>query len=253
MELDLLNIQVVEQFHLLFLTQLGARFDKKLYALKGGCNLRFFWKSIRYSKDIDLDVLTIAKQTLQKNIRQILDAPGFKRILQTAKLELTSISEPKQTSTTQRWKIHLRSQASAADLPTRIEFSRRNNFDPGIEFGPADSEIVAAYNLRPVIASHYGLETAFNQKIDALINRKETQARDVFDLEFLSQRGAKGSAVKMNKDSLIKASEITLSVSYDQFLSQVVSYLLPEYHEYYRSRNAWDRIQENVIRTLEAL
>jgi len=253
MELDLLNIQVVEQFHLLFLTQLGARFDKKLYALKGGCNLRFFWKSIRYSKDIDLDVLTIAKQTLQKNIRQILDAPGFKRILQTAKLELTSISEPKQTSTTQRWKIHLRSQASAADLPTRIEFSRRNNFDPGIKFGPADSEIVAAYNLRPVIASHYGLETAFNQKIDALINRKETQARDVFDLEFLSQRGAKGSAVKMNKDSLIKASEITLSVSYDQFLSQVVSYLLPEYHEYYRSRNAWDRIQENVIRTLDAL
>jgi len=253
MEPDLLNIQAVEQFHLLFLTQLGARFDKKLYALKGGCNLRFFWKSIRYSKDIDLDVHTIAKQTLQKNIRQILDAPGFKRILQTAKLELTSISEPKQTSTTQRWKIHLRSQASAADLPTRIEFSRRNNFDPGIEFGPADSEIVAAYNLRPVIARHYGLETAFNQKIDALINRKETQARDVFDLEFLSQRGAKGSAVKMDKDSLIKASEITLSVSYDQFLSQVVSYLLPEYHEYYRSRNAWDRIQENVIRTLEAL
>ncbi len=211
MELDLLNIQAVEQFHLLFLTQLGARFDKKLYALKGGCNLRFFWKSIRYSKDIDLDVHTIAKQTLQKNISQILDAPGFKRILQTAKLELTSISEPKQTSTTQRWKIHLRSQASAADLPTRIEFARRNNFDPGIEFGPADSEIVAAYNLRPVIASHYGLETAFNQKIDALINRKETQARDVFDLEFLSQRGAKGSAVKMDKDRLIKASEITLS------------------------------------------
>ena len=226
---------------------------KNYTRLKGGCNLRFFWKSIRYSKDIDLDVHTIAKQTLQKNISQILDAPGFKRILQTAKLELTSISEPKQTSTTQRWKIHLRSQASAADLPTRIEFSRRNNFDPGIEFGPADIEIVAAYNLRPVIASHYGLETAFNQKIDALINRKETQARDVFDLEFLSQRGAKGSAVKMDKDSLIKASEITLSVSYDQFLSQVVSYLLPEYHEYYRSRNAWDRIQENVIRTLEAL
>ena len=253
MKPDLLNIQAVEQFHLLFLTQLGARFDKKLYALKGGCNLRFFWKSIRYSKDIDLDVHTIAKQTMQKNIRQILDASGFKRILQTAKLELTSISEPKQTSTTQRWKIHLRSQASAADLPTRIEFSRRNNFDPGIEFGPADSEIVAAYKLRPVIASHYGLETAFNQKIDALINRKETQARDVFDLEFLSQRGAKGSAVKMDKDSLIKASEITLSVSYDQFLSQVVSYLLPEYHEYYRSRKAWDRIQENVIRALEAL
>src|SRR5439155_22476456 len=111
----------------------------------------------------DLDVHNIAKQTLQKNIRKILDETRFKRIQQTAKLALTSIFEPKQTSTTQRWKIHLRSQASAADLPTRIEFSRRNNFDPGIEVGPADSEIVAAYKLRPVIASHYGRETAFNQ------------------------------------------------------------------------------------------
>lgn len=252
MKPDLSNIQAVEQFHLLFLTQLGARFEKKLYALKGGCNLRFFWKSIRYSEDIDLDVHTIAKETLQKNVRQILDAPGFKRILQAAKLELTSISEPKQTATAQRWKIHLHSEASGADLPTRIEFSRRN-FDPGIEFGPADSEIIAAYHLRPVIASHYGLETAFNQKIEALISRKETQARDVFDLDFLIQRGAKGSAVKMDRDSLTKASEITLSVSYDQFLSQVVAYLLPEYHEYYRNRKAWDLIQENVMRTLEAL
>src|SRR5207247_4118429 len=187
----------------------------------------------RYSKDIDLDVRTNAKGILQKNIRQILDAQGFKRILQTAKLEVTSIPEPKQSSTTQRWKIHLRSQASAADLPTRIEFSRRNNFDPGIEFGPADGEIVAAYKLRPVIASHYGIESAFNQKIDALINRKETQARYVFDLEFLSQRGAKGSAVKIFFFKQKTAYEITLSVSYDQFLSQVVSYLLPEYHEYY--------------------
>ena len=252
MDPDLLSIQVVEQFHLLFLTQLGARLDKKFYALKGGCNLRFFWKGIRYSEDMDIDVHTIAEQTLQKNVRQILDAPGFKRILQATKIELTSISEPKQTSTTQRWKIHLQSESSGADLPTRIEFSRRN-FDPGIEFGPADNEIVAAYNLRPVILSHYGLETALNQKIEALIKRKETQARDIFDLEFLSQRGAKGSAVKMDKESLTKASEITLSVSHDQFLSQVVSYLLPEYHEYYRSREAWDRIQENVIRTLEAL
>src|ERR1700687_4137833 len=135
MDPDLLSIQAVEQFHLLFLTQLGARLDKKFYALKGGCNLRFFWKSIRYSEDLDLDVRTIAEQTLQKNVRQILDAPGFKRILHAAKMELTSISEPKQTSTTQRWKIHLQSESSGVDLPTRIEFSRRN-FDPGIEIGP---------------------------------------------------------------------------------------------------------------------
>ena len=32
----------------------GAHVDKSLFALKGGCNLRFFLKSIRYSENIDL-------------------------------------------------------------------------------------------------------------------------------------------------------------------------------------------------------
>jgi predicted nucleotidyltransferase component of viral defense system len=249
---DLSNIQAVEQFHLLFLAQLGARLDKKLYALKGGCNLRFFFKSIRYSEDIDFDVRTIAPQTLRKNARQILDAPGFRRILRAANIQLTHISEPKQTTTTQRWKVHLQFEGSGADLPTSIEFSRRK-FDPGVVFAPADMEIVAAYNLRPIFASHYDLETAFNQKLGALINRRETQARDIFDLDFLSQKGATGSAIKMDKKMVVNASELVSSVSYEQFLGQVVAYLLPEYRAYYQDPKIWDEIQKNVVRTLEAL
>jgi predicted nucleotidyltransferase component of viral defense system len=246
------NVQAVERFHLVFLAQLGTRLDKKLYALKGGCNLRFFWKSVRYSGDIDFDVHTIAKETLQNNIRKILEGPALTQTLRAARIQLTHISEPKQTPTTQRWKVHIQTESSGIDLPTRIEFSRRK-FDPGIVFGPADSEIITAYNLRPVIASHYGLETAFSQKVAALLNRKETQARDIFDLEFLSQRGATGSAVKIDRTRLATACEIVMSVTHEQFLSQVVAYLPPEYHDYYRTRKTWDTIREHVIRTLEAL
>src|SRR5438034_6483313 len=105
MEPDLLHIQAVEQFHLLFLVQLGARIDKKLYSLKGGCNLRFFWKSIRYSQDIDFDVHTIDRETLRKNVNRILKDTGFRRILTPHKIEILQFSEPKQTDTTQRWKV----------------------------------------------------------------------------------------------------------------------------------------------------
>ncbi len=52
------TIQYVELFHLLFLDQLGRKLDKSFYALKGGCNLRFFMKSIRYSEDVDIDIRT---------------------------------------------------------------------------------------------------------------------------------------------------------------------------------------------------
>ena len=46
--------QVVEMFHLVFLRALVAKGDDKaLFALKGGCNLRFYFGSLRYSEDID--------------------------------------------------------------------------------------------------------------------------------------------------------------------------------------------------------
>jgi len=40
--LILQQVEYVERFHLLFLAQLGHNLDKSCYALKGGCNLRFF-------------------------------------------------------------------------------------------------------------------------------------------------------------------------------------------------------------------
>ncbi len=67
--------QTIEIFHLLFLRAFGARVDKALFALKGGCNLRFFLKSIRYSEDMDLDIQTMAVGTLQNNVNRLLEAP----------------------------------------------------------------------------------------------------------------------------------------------------------------------------------
>ena len=55
----------VELFHLLFMEQLSQKLDKHLYALKEGCNLRFFFNSVRYSEDIDIDVHTVAVDTLK--------------------------------------------------------------------------------------------------------------------------------------------------------------------------------------------
>ncbi|HVE44759.1 MAG TPA: nucleotidyl transferase AbiEii/AbiGii toxin family protein, partial [Gammaproteobacteria bacterium] len=80
----MINVQsTIEIFHLLFLQQLEKQMDKKLYALKGGCNLRFFFKSIRYSEDIDFDVTTISKTTLEKKVSKILSSVNFSRILQS--------------------------------------------------------------------------------------------------------------------------------------------------------------------------
>src|SRR5471030_2169288 len=93
--------QCVELFHLLFLSQLGRKLDKKLYALKGGCNMRFYFNSIRYSEDMDIDIQIVNKDTLYKNVNQIFNSTSFKYILQTYDIGILNTSAPKQTATTQ--------------------------------------------------------------------------------------------------------------------------------------------------------
>jgi predicted nucleotidyltransferase component of viral defense system len=159
--------QTIEIFHLLFLRAFGARVDKSFFALKGGCNLRFFFKSIRYSEDMDLDIRTVAVGTLRNNVRHILEAQSFAQALRTQGIELARTSQPKQTETTQRWKLALRITESGAEVPTKIEFSRRGlTSDRTVE--PVDAEIIRTYRLYPVIVQHYSLQSAFAQKFQLL-------------------------------------------------------------------------------------
>ncbi|MEY2487774.1 MAG: Nucleotidyl transferase AbiEii toxin, Type system [Verrucomicrobiota bacterium] len=226
--------------------------DKNLYALKGGCNLRFFWKSIRYSEDIDFDVRTIGRETLRKNVNHILNAPGFRQILRSSKLEITQRTEPKQTDTTQRWKVHLLIEGTSTDLPTKIEFSRRQ-FEEDLSFGPIDSEVARLHSLRPILASHYGWTAAFTQKVVALALRTQTQARDIFDLALLYDQKDPAAEIDIDTKILTSACENIAGISFEQFKSQVVAYLMPEYQDHYGSRRTWDELQERVMNIVESL
>src|SRR5262245_20559084 len=113
--------QAIEIFHLHFLRAFSTRVDKALFALKGGCNLRFYHRSIRYSEDMDLDIRTLATGTLRSNVETVLEATSFRHTLRSQQLEITESSAPKQTQTTQRWKIHLRLLDTGVTVPTKIE------------------------------------------------------------------------------------------------------------------------------------
>lgn len=244
--------QAIEVFHLLFLRALSTRVDPALYVLKGGCNLRFFFKSIRYSEDIDLDVRTIAVPTLTKNVGAVLSAPAFARTLRAQRMTLRNVAAPKQTQTTQRWKVQIRLDDFAQDIPTKIEFSRRR-FSPDLVHEPVDSEIINGYRLYPVLVQHYTMFAAFAQKVEALALRNETQARDLFDLKLLVDAGARGPVVESIQKILPAAIENAMSIHYDAFAGQVLVYLEPEYQTHYGSRKIWSQIQDEVVRALETL
>ncbi len=245
------NQQYVELFHLLFLDFLGRKVDKRFYALKGGCNLRFYMRSFRYSEDMDLDVEKIPKEKLEDIVTGILKSKPFTEILKAKGMAINKWSTPKQTDTTQRWKIGLQIHSSDILLPTKIEFSRRG-MKQHVTFETVDSELIRTYQLTPIMANHYDAQAAYEQKIEALITRSAIQARDVFDLYILLGMGALHSISNKNlKERLDEAISNALSVTFDIFKSQVFSFLHEDYQARYNDEGIWNDMVLNVVQFLE--
>src|ERR1017187_2287369 len=243
--------QSIELFHLIFVAHLGRRVDKALFAIKGGCNLRFYCRSIRYSEDIDFDIRTMAPATLARNVDTILSSPAFTQALRVKLIEIEHVTSAKQTDTTQRWKIGIRLAGGPA-IPAKVEFSRRRGLDEGYLLEPVEAELIRTYELYPVLAQHYSREAAFRQKIVALSRRNETQARDIFDLKLLLDGGAGKEKLPAGTAAEIpRAIENMMTIGFDEFSGQVRAYLTSDYQEYYGSRKVWEALQQEVVNALE--
>ncbi|MBS2020902.1 MAG: nucleotidyl transferase AbiEii/AbiGii toxin family protein [Deltaproteobacteria bacterium] len=243
--------QAVELFHLTFARLLCAGPEKSDFAIKGGCNLRFFFGSVRYSEDLDFDVQRIPVRTLRGKVDKLLDSTALKLLLEARGVSLGDVSAPKQTETVQRWKMALTVKGLAAPLHTKVEFSRRPRFeDARVE--PVGGNIVAEHKLQPMLLPHYPVEAALRQKLSALVQRSEVQARDVFDLSVLLARaGGVVEAWRPMRAQVPKAIERALEISYDDYVAQVVAYLSPDQAEDWGSRESWDALQLQVLDALE--
>ena len=244
------NIFLREVLHFCFLEQLLKLSDPKIYILKGGVNLRFFFNSPRYSEDMDIDVMAGSVSTLKKNGYKILNDNGFKRKLQTFGIEEITINDPnkaKHTDTTQRFKLQIITN-SGESLPTKVDFSRRKRTQ-GLykySFDRISTEIAQRHNRLSFLCQHYSGSTAIIQKIEALSGRSQTQSRDVFDIFILTLGGYDKDLDldKLDRKLIAKSKEAVLSLSYNDFQGQVLEYLDDEDHKRY-SKN-WNEMQEKV-------
>jgi hypothetical protein len=251
------DIQLREAFHFHFLERILKVMDQSLLALKGGVNLRFYLNSPRYSEDMDLDVLGGAPATLKKNVYKILEDPSFKRVLVTYGISDLILSDPakaKQTETTQRFKLRLQ-KTTGEELPTKVEFSRRDAHDPYEKTTPLSEmispQIAAQFNRLAFRCQHYPGSQAVVQKIHALAGRPATQSRDVFDLYVLYLGNHFKSSSRPEAVALLaKARECLLSISYEQYRDQVVSYLDPDATQSYGSKEQWEHLQSKVLELL---
>jgi predicted nucleotidyltransferase component of viral defense system len=246
-----LPVQRVECFHLILLRMLEARLDRSSWVVKGGVNLRAWFGSLRYSEDLDLDVLKGSAHRLTERVDKVLAARAFHDMLAVQGLSLVRSTKPKQTETTQRWKFELQAQGMELPLQTRVEFSRRGSTeDYALE--PVRPEIVRPYGLLAPTVQHYTARAAVRQKIAALASRSEPQARDVWDLEHLLRTSNldPGPFAPDERRTLDTALDRMLALPFDVYRSQVVPYLAPEHQGIYGSADTWDRMRELVVSRL---
>jgi hypothetical protein len=243
--------QTVELFHLQFIRLLCSGPDRDRFAIKGGCNLRFFFESVRYSEDIDLDTAGLAVHKLKDKVSAILRSPALLAPLRSRGLSVEGVTAPKQTETTQRWKVSLSADGHSTPLHTKIEFFRRGTAEE-VSVEPVSASVLAEHRLMPLFAPHYPLPAALRQKVGALAGRAVVQARDIFDLSILLARsGNIIDALRPVRAVLPQALERAMAVSYGEFKSQVVSYLQPEHVDAYGPEAAWDALQLAVVDALE--
>ena len=250
---ELTDAQLIEVFHLQFLQVLTSR-ASDWFALKGGANLRYFFDSVRYSNDIDLDFSGREPWSVGDSVDKVLEGAPLGRLLQIAGIEVSEVTKPKQSDTTRRWKLGLKRTGGTTTVRTKIEFSGRGASFEEVKAESVPQAIVDPYGQQPPLVPHYTEAAATEQKIAALALRSETEARDIFDLDLLFRRRRANKLLRpLESVHAGPAADNALQVGYTSFRSEVLPFLDPEIAELYDSEEVWERMRSFVADNLYQL
>lgn len=244
--------RLIEFLQLAFLQVLPTRLAPADYVVKGGANLRLFYDSRRRSQDIDLDYLGSSFWRAEERVDGVLASRAFADLLRVQGVALVDLVKPKQTDTTRRWKFAV--EGPGARLNSKIEFSARGGTDPEYAFEAARADVGRAAGLRAVRANHYLPPAAMRQKIHALAERRETEPRDVFDLDLLVASFPEAVRIGDLPAELVgKAIDAAFAVPFEAYKELVLDFLEEEFAEIYDRREVWEEMVTTVAGFLESL
>ena len=247
-----------EAVHLLILSELAGVSVDTLWVLKGGVNLRLFFKSPRYSQDMDLDGHSAGASEIRACLKGIFASRTFLSRLHEMGIRGLDPGEGpnKDTDTTFRYKFRI-IMPGDVHLPTKVEvsFGGGHEEDP-LELAAPDPQITGYYGINPVAVRHYTRHGATRQKIGALAGRVHVQARDVFDLHVLVRATPQGDLVRRLADTL-GAQELRLAydraleITFEEYQGQALEFLEGESADRYGTESAWDEIRLQAASLLE--
>lgn len=247
--------RVIEGFQATFLEVATATLPIAEYAVKGGVNMRFFFASVRSSKDMDFDYVGERFHAWEDRVNAVFNGRALDRLLSLRGIRITGLNPlKKQTDVTRRWTLRLAS-ATVADASSKIEFSARgagNGHGTERETAVVDADLARTLAMGRVALQHYLPWAAVTQKVAALRQRTHTEPRDVFDLDHLIRRFPRALAdASLLPEEIEAAVARARALSYDEYASAVVPYLEEEMWPVLGSAEAWEALRARVIDALE--
>lgn len=250
------SVDVAEAFHLAFLTVFQTVTDPRSFALKGGGNLRFYFDSLRYSEDIDLDAFASDPRLFTEKVERAFMSPNLAKLLATLGIKVTRLNPKDRTMTKERWVVDLAHRDVGATIHSRVEISHRAyGLEQFVVVEPVSAHVVSAYAPLPApMIGHYVPRGAVIQKIVALGDRRATQPRDVFDLDHLFRKFPDAPTPGLVAvSSLEGAISRVFEIDYPAYRSKVVPFLDSSIRDALDSMDAWGTIQARVVDGLEAM
>lgn len=244
--------KVIERFHLAFVEVAAVRLPIADFVVKGGANMRFFFRSPRRSRDIDFNYLGRRFEHFAGRVDEVLESRALSELLRQHEITLVNPRRHKQTETTRRWKLSLQTPL-VEDADSKIEFSARQEPLSDFELRPIDPDLARRLGGRSVPINRYGAIAMVTQKVDALRHRSETQPRDVFDLDLLFRTHPDALAqAPVEQRALEEAMERARALTYQEYVTTVVDYLEEDIVDVLGTENAWNDMLRHVVETIEA-
>lgn len=243
--------RAIELFQLAFIEVATTELPPSHYALKGGGNLRFFLRSRRRSRDLDLDYLGARFDHFALRLERVFASRALAELLRVREIQLRQPRRAKDTDTVKRWKVPL-AAPGMEETWSKIEVSAREvRHEPAFE--RIDADLARRLRGRAVSLHHYPPVAAIEQKVHALAQRGETQPRDVFDLDHLFREFPEAFAQAQLEPGLTRtAVSRAWELKYDDYLKLVVEYLEEAFVPLYGGEEAWTEIVQRVTTQLEA-
>ncbi len=229
------------------------------FVLKGGVNLRLFFGSVRYSKDIELDGAAEDAMRIKSAIRRVIEQGAIPPTLKALGIrDIDPGQGPnKDTDTTYRYKFNVVAGGIGYDTKVDVSFRDRESADP-VEVAAPDERLVHRYlgDGAELLVPHYERLAAVRQKVEALASPNRNQARDILDLHALGV-GSENEALEsfvgrtVDGDHLLAAIDRTFELSYSNFTGQVVEFLGDDAREQFASDGAWARLRLGAVDFIE--